>query len=316
MQQKMESKVDFEQAKLLHEDKLCKDEVHQYLPEPEKVIKHLEVVQGQQLQEMKDQIVDFRAAIDSKMVKLRQQFDINAIRRDIDKKLDVQKAYENFNLSENRLRQMDSNVLLMAADFEKFQKIIAKVHKEVQQLMEINQDVLLGKKNTNCLSCNNGKDNMDKFASTKGKDGRIYYGVVDRFNRTSFQHRKTHDNNSEITKVFVDFNLNSGRQLHSPLQKSGGSPKEEKGGMFDMIDDRSATMNNKTNNNSNSSLTQLERYNRSYKNRHTSNATHGNWRKDKSHGSSSRQLNIHNYSNAQSHQGRNKKQRLPISYVI
>lgn len=91
-----------------------------YLPEPEKVIKQLEDAQAEKLQEMKDQIVDFRAVIDSKMVKLRQQFDVNSIRRDIDRKLDVQKAYENFNLSEGRLRQMDSNVLLMAADFEKF----------------------------------------------------------------------------------------------------------------------------------------------------------------------------------------------------
>ena len=120
IQQKLDSKIDFEEARQLHDDKLKKDEVHLYLPDPEKVIKHLEDAQTHQLQQMKDQILEFRAAIDSKMVKLRQQFDINAIRRDIDRKLDVQKAYENFNLSEARLRQMDSNVLLMASDFEKF----------------------------------------------------------------------------------------------------------------------------------------------------------------------------------------------------
>lgn len=89
IQQKLDSKIDFEQARQLHDDKLKKDEVHLYLPEPEKVIKHLEDAQTHQLQQMKDQILEFRAAIDSKMVKLRQQFDINAIRRDIDRKLDV-----------------------------------------------------------------------------------------------------------------------------------------------------------------------------------------------------------------------------------
>lgn len=179
--------------------------------------------------------------------------------------------------------------------------------------MEINQDVLLGKKNTNCLSCNNGRDTMDKFMSTKGKDGRIYFGVVDRFHTSSFQHRKTQDNNSETTKVYVDFNMNSGRVQHSPLQKSGGSPKDEKGGLFDLIDDRSATMNKQTNNHSNSSLTQLERYNRSYKNRQTSNMMK---KMEKSYGSSSRQLNLHNHANAQGHHARSKKHRLPISYVV
>lgn len=49
--------------------------------------------------------------------------------------------------------------------------------------------------------------------------------------------------------------------MHSPVQKSGGSPKDDKGGLFELIDDRSATMNKKTNNHSNSSLTQLDRYN-------------------------------------------------------
>lgn len=75
----MESKVDLETAKALHEDKLRKDEVSQYLPEPEEIIKNLEEIQAERLQEMKHLITDFRSTIDTKMVKLRQQFDINAI---------------------------------------------------------------------------------------------------------------------------------------------------------------------------------------------------------------------------------------------
>lgn len=150
---------------------------------------------------------------------------------------------------------MDSNVLLIASDFEKFQKIIAKMHKEVSQLMDINKDVLLGKKNTNCLSCNNGKEaGMEKYQSTMGKDGKIYYGVLDRLNNSSMNHHNTNDKeSSEITKVFVDFKLNSGRMKSSKAAYK--ETRNEDRAMWDFMDDKSATMQGgKTNNNSNSSL--------------------------------------------------------------
>jgi hypothetical protein len=45
---------------------------------------------------------------------------------------------------------------------------MSKVHKSVIELQEVNKDVLLGKKNTNCLSCNKGKDGFEAMSHVTG----------------------------------------------------------------------------------------------------------------------------------------------------
>jgi len=118
---------------------------------------------------------------------------------------------------EGKVRMLDKNIMIIAQDFEKFQRVISKVHLQVNQLMEVNADVLLGKKVTTCLSCNNGKEAFDKVFSVQGKDGKMYYGGVD-IGRSSSQIRKStrEDYTSERTNLKVDFNLKKVHELNSP----------------------------------------------------------------------------------------------------
>ena len=68
--------------------------------------------------------------------------------------------------------------------------------------------MLLGKKNTNCLSCNKGKDGFEKTFNVKGTDGKLYFGSQEPTKSTSYyKNNRLEDNNSETTRVVVDFNL-------------------------------------------------------------------------------------------------------------
>ena len=49
------------------------------------------------------------------------------------------------------------------------------MEQSIVQLQEINKDVLLGKKNANCLSCSKMNDNFENQQQIPGKDGRLYF---------------------------------------------------------------------------------------------------------------------------------------------
>lgn len=49
------------------------------------------------------------------------------------------------------------------------------MEQSIVQLQDINKDVLLGKKNANCLSCSKMNDNFENQQQIPGKDGRLYF---------------------------------------------------------------------------------------------------------------------------------------------
>ena len=69
---------------------------------------------------------------------------------------------------------MDTNILCIAQDFDTFQSAINKIHTAVMELQDANKDVLVGKRNVNCLSC--GVDASANKNIVQGRDGRCYKG--------------------------------------------------------------------------------------------------------------------------------------------
>ena len=55
-----------------------------------------------------------------------------------------------------KLNLLDDNFLLLAKDLETFQRVSRKMTSSISELQMAQKDVLLGKKNANCLSCTKG----------------------------------------------------------------------------------------------------------------------------------------------------------------
>lgn len=70
--------------------------------------------------------------------------------------------------------------MAIAQDFETFQTAINKMHAVVIELQEVNKDVIVGKRNLNCLSCGikDGQSTNAGSSVVNGKDGRVYRGFA------------------------------------------------------------------------------------------------------------------------------------------
>lgn len=115
-----------------------------------------------------------------------------------------------FNIVDCQLYDLDQNFQLMIHDFTTLQKAMNHMHKNVVHLQELNRDVMVGKRNTNCISCGTGParpatearnqpspgaraaeaatGNYESVQQVQGQDGRMYVaGSFDGRNRASGQ---------------------------------------------------------------------------------------------------------------------------------
>ena len=126
--------------------------------------------------EVRKQFDDLQRLVDQRLVSIRQDFDMNALKRSIDKKSEKTDMLNMFENHDQKLLTLDNNFLLLAQDLETFQKFMNRQQKSIAELQEVNKDVLLGKKNVSCLSCNKGEDVRGPVQHVKGQDGKLYWG--------------------------------------------------------------------------------------------------------------------------------------------
>ena len=87
------------------------------------------------------------------MVTIRNEFDMGNLRKFIDTKANKDVIANDFSNHEFKISTLDKNIVAIASDFETFQQAINRMHSVVLELQEANKDVLVGKRNVNCLSC-------------------------------------------------------------------------------------------------------------------------------------------------------------------
>ena len=72
---------------------------------------------------------------------------------------------------------LESKFKLMINDFWNFQKAINQMHRNITQLQDLNTDVMVGKRNSNCISCGTGPSAQELYNPLKhvtGNDGKLY----------------------------------------------------------------------------------------------------------------------------------------------
>ena len=126
---------------------------------------------------------------DQRMINIRNEFDMTELKKFIDTKANKDNVQGDFQNHEFKIGTLDKNIVAIASDFETFQQAINRMHTVMLELQEANKDVLVGKRNLNCLSCGikdgqsqggggGGGGGIPSTANSTfyGRDGRIYRG--------------------------------------------------------------------------------------------------------------------------------------------
>lgn len=115
--------------------------------------------------------------IDEKIQRLRREIDLDNLRMKIAQSVKKEEIHDTMSSLENGQKGLDSKFHLMISDFWQFQKAINQMHKNILHLQDLNKDVMVGKRNANCISCGTGPSKEELYGSLKhvtGNDGKLY----------------------------------------------------------------------------------------------------------------------------------------------
>lgn len=145
----------------MRQDKLSIADIKDHLPDFESIKVEIDRMVESKMNHFKDYMEEFRQSTNDKMVKIRQDFDVQTLKKMIGSKADDKEVAYALDQQDSKSKLLDNNVMMLANDLETFQKWMSKMNKALTELQEINKDVLLGKKNANCLSCSKMNDNLE-----------------------------------------------------------------------------------------------------------------------------------------------------------
>ena len=98
-------------------------------------------------------INDMARMWDAKLVKIRHDLDIHKIHRELKMKADDAPTQDNFNAHEYKLCAFENTIVKLATDFEIFSDALNKLRQYINEIRDGQKEVLVGKRNMNCLSC-------------------------------------------------------------------------------------------------------------------------------------------------------------------
>ena len=153
------------------------------------------------------------AKAEQRVMNIKSEFDLDSLHKLIDTKANTLSVANDFNNHEFKIGTLDSNLIAIAKDFETFQQAINRMHHVMIELQEANKDVLLGKRNVNCLSC--GVTDASAANVLQGKDGRVY--------------------RASLSKGFQDMTLDFGTEYKNktgPTRISSANPNKRSANRF------------------------------------------------------------------------------------
>lgn len=172
IQELLANKVDQNILDNLLASKVSKNELMELLPDQEALDKKFAGLVEEQGDLIWEKLEEKLVVWDQRLLNIRQEFDRNEINRLIDTKANSQQVQNDFNNHEFKIAMLDKNIIAIAADFETFQNAINRMNSVVMELQDLNKDVLIGKRNLNCLSCGNKEPGQQPVVH--GIDGRVY----------------------------------------------------------------------------------------------------------------------------------------------
>ena len=180
----IDEKLDRAAIEAMIAGKLGKEEIIELLPNMQAYENKVQSRIEESIEDLWQKLEEKLLCWDKRMIQIRHEFDIGKINKSINSKASKETVHGDFQNHEFKISTLDKNIVAIATDFETFQQAINKMHLVIIELQEANKDVLVGKRNYNCLSCgvkdSNGATSptqtINALQAIPGKDGRIYRG--------------------------------------------------------------------------------------------------------------------------------------------
>ena len=107
LQDIIDSKLDETHFEKLNAEKVSKVEIYQYLPDNSALQQQTEDMVKGKLAEIYQNISEFKMQLDQKMVKIRKDFDIDLLKKQIEKKASIKSLDETMENFEAKIRKLD-----------------------------------------------------------------------------------------------------------------------------------------------------------------------------------------------------------------
>lgn len=176
----LDEKVEKNWVEAMISDKVGKEEVTELLPDMSLHDQKVATMIESNIDDLWVKLEQKLMIWDQRMISIRNDFDMGALHKFIETKANKESIQNDFQNHEFKISTLDKNIVAIAQDFETFQSAINRMHSVVLEIQEANKDVLVGKRNVNCLSCGikDGQTTTTQPHTTiNGKDGRLYRGA-------------------------------------------------------------------------------------------------------------------------------------------
>ena len=154
--------------------KVSKEELQELMPDQSLMDEKVRTLVEEGIDALQEKLADKFQVWDQRLLSIRTEFDMTSLRKLLDTKATKAQVENDFSNHEFKISTLDKNIVAIAQDFETFQTAINKMHAVLIDLQEANKDVLVGKRNVNCLSCGFKDNNL--MNTITGKDGHVYRG--------------------------------------------------------------------------------------------------------------------------------------------
>ena len=95
---------------------------------------------------LEEKINSILKSLDSRLVQLRKETDVDYLKTMVNKKADNEQVQNELFSQEQKIEKLDQNLIAIVNDLKRFQTTINTMYVSVADLQEVNKDILLGKK--------------------------------------------------------------------------------------------------------------------------------------------------------------------------
>jgi len=111
-------------------------------------------------------------AVDKRLIQIRTQFDMKSLREMIINKADLKHVDSLNNAAIASTNQTIAELKSLQSELNQSMKSQKQISLKIGLLEQVRHDVLVGKRNTNCISCSEKADKYMPSPHRKGKDGK------------------------------------------------------------------------------------------------------------------------------------------------